>query len=112
RAFLRGVGVPEPLIDAWPRHLSAFLQWSAQIYFFDAGAGCRYAGQDTSRLRALQYWFFYAFHYYPMTVDTPTMLRRPLTADPACTRSAARPRPWSISPTSAGAVGRATSEPP
>jgi hypothetical protein len=83
RAFLRGVGVPESQIDAWPTDLSKLVKQSAQIYFYDAGIGCRYAGRDTSRYRALQYWFFYALNYYPMTVDTATMLDHPLSADNA-----------------------------
>lgn len=83
RVFLRGLGVSESTIDAWPTDLSKFVNGSAQIYFYDAGTGCSYAGQDTRRYRALQYWFFYALNYYPMTVDTPTMLSSPLQADTA-----------------------------
>jgi hypothetical protein len=83
RAFLRGVGVPEPQIDAWPTDLSKFVKRSAQIYFYDAGTGCKYAGRDTSHYRALQYWLFYGLNYYPMTVDTATMLEEPLHADTA-----------------------------
>jgi hypothetical protein len=83
RAFLRGLGVPESMIETWPVNLDRFVDASAQIYFYDAGTGCSYRGQDTTRYRALQYWFFYAFNYYPMTVDTPTMLSAPLRADTA-----------------------------
>lgn len=83
RVFLRGLGVTEPVIHAWPTDLSAVAQHSAQIYFYDAGSGCSYGGQDTSRYRALQYWFFYALNYYPMTVDTPTVLTDPRAADNA-----------------------------
>jgi hypothetical protein len=83
RIFLRGVGVPESQIDAWPTDLSKFVRQSAQIYFYDAGTECKYAGRDTSHYRALQYWFFYGLNYYPMTVDTATMLEQPLRADTA-----------------------------
>jgi hypothetical protein len=83
RTFLRGVGVPETQIDAWPTNLSKFVKQSAQIYFYDAGTGCEYGGRDTSRYRALQYWFLYSLNYYPMTVDTTTMLETPLRADTA-----------------------------
>lgn len=83
QVFLRGVGVPESQIDAWPTDLSKFVRQSAQIYFYDAGTGCKYAGRDTSHYRALQYWFFYGLNYYPMTVDTATMLEQPLSADDA-----------------------------
>lgn len=83
RAFLRGLGVTERAIDAWPADLSAVAHRSVQIYFYDSGSGCSYAGRDTRRYRALQYWFLYALNYYPMTVDTPTMLARPLQADTA-----------------------------
>jgi hypothetical protein len=83
RAFLRGLGVPESIIAAWPTDLSAVAERSAQIYFYDAGTGCSYPGADTSHYRALEYWFFYAFNYYPMTVDSKTMLTHPLLADNA-----------------------------
>jgi Vacuolar protein sorting-associated protein 62 len=83
RAFLRGLGAPERVIDSWPSDLSAFAQRSAQIYFFDAGTGCSYGSRDTARYRALQYWFFYGLNYYPMTVDTATMLADPVKADTA-----------------------------
>lgn len=86
RVFLRGLGVPESIIDSWPAHFSALASIadrSAQIYFYDAGTGCSYGGRDTKGYRALEYWFFYGFNYYPMTVDTPTMLDQPLSADTA-----------------------------
>jgi hypothetical protein len=85
-AFLRGLGVPESVIDAWPTNTSAVAaaaQQTGQIYFYDAGTGCSYPGQDTTHYRALQYWFFYGLNYYPMTVDTQTMLADPLKADTA-----------------------------
>jgi hypothetical protein len=81
RIFLRGVGVPESQIDAWPTDLSKFVKRSAQIYFYDAGTGCEYGGRDTSHYLALQYWFFYGLNYYPMTVDTAAMLEEPLRTD-------------------------------
>jgi hypothetical protein len=83
RVFLRGLGVPERVIDAWPTDLSAVARGSAQIYFYDAGSACSYPTPDTRGYRALEYWFFYALNYYPMTVDTPTMLASPLRADTA-----------------------------
>ncbi|MBV8990141.1 MAG: hypothetical protein JOY58_09570 [Solirubrobacterales bacterium] len=83
-AFLRGLGVSESEIDAWPAsNLVNVAQGSAQIYFYDAGSGCSYPGADTAPYRALQYWFFYGLNYYPMTVDTTTMLADPLQADTA-----------------------------
>ena len=83
QAFLRGLGAAESVIDAWPTDLSAVVRRSAQIYFYDAGTGCSYPGADTRGYLALQYWFFYGLNYYPMTVDTPTMLTAPLKADTA-----------------------------
>jgi hypothetical protein len=85
-AFLRGIGVPEEAIAAWPRDVDAVARAAsrtAQIYFYDAGTGCSYGGQSTAHYRALQYWFFYALNYYPMTVDTATMLSDPLRVDAA-----------------------------
>jgi hypothetical protein len=82
RVFLRGVGVPESLIRAWPTDVSRYAHETAQIYFFE-GKGCSYGRQATSSYRALQYWFFYGLNYYPMTVDSPTMLAEPLRADTA-----------------------------
>jgi hypothetical protein len=83
RVFLRGLGVGEGMIDAWPTGISSVEQKTAQVYFFDAGTGCSYPGADTTHDRALQYWFFYALNYYPLTVDTETMLNDPLKADNA-----------------------------
>jgi hypothetical protein len=84
RVFLRGLGVPESTIAAWPHDLFAVAERTAQIYFYDAGTGCTYAGRNSTRAyRALQYWFFYPLNYYPMTVDTQTMLADPLAADTA-----------------------------
>jgi hypothetical protein len=86
RVFLRGLGVPESMIDAWPhdyRKLAPWARGSAQIYFYDAGTGCSFGGQDTRRYQALEYWFYYGLNYYPMTVDTPTMLNDPLDVDTA-----------------------------
>ena len=83
RVFLRGLGVPESAIGTWPTDLSAFARRSGQIYFYDAGTGCSYPGADTTHYRALQYWFFYGLNYYPMTVDSATMLADPLAADTA-----------------------------
>jgi hypothetical protein len=86
RVFLRGLGVSQAMIEAWPndvRALSLVALRSAQIYFYDAGTGCSYGGHDTTRYRVLEYWFFYAFNYYPMTVDTPAMLSHPLHTDTA-----------------------------
>jgi hypothetical protein len=83
-AFLRGIGVPESAIAAWPNDLAPVrkaAEHTGQIYFYDAGTGCSYGGQKTEGYRALQYWFFYALNYYPMTVDTQTMLADPLSAD-------------------------------
>lgn len=83
RAFLRGLGVSQGTIDAWPSGISSIERRTAQIYFFDAGTGCSYPGADTTHYRALQYWFFYGLNYYPLTVDTATMLENPLQADNA-----------------------------
>lgn len=83
-AFLRGIGVPEAAIAVWPRDLAPVrkaAESTGQIYFYDAGTGCSYGGQKTESYRALQYWFYYALNYYPMTVDTETMLSDPLRAD-------------------------------
>jgi hypothetical protein len=80
-ALLRGIGVPQAAIDRSPTDLSSFAKQTAQIYFYDAGAHCSYAGHNLAGYRALQYWFFYGLNYYPMTVDTPTMLSQPLRAD-------------------------------
>ncbi len=86
RAFLRGTGAAEDAIAAWPKDLppvAAAANRTGQIYFYDAGTGCDYGGQSTAQYRALQYWFFYGFNYYPMTIDTATMLADPLQADTA-----------------------------
>ncbi len=83
RAFLRGLGLSRAIIDAWPAGMSSVEPKTAQIYFFDAGTGCSYPGADTTHYRALEYWFFYALNYYPLTVDTTTMLENPLKADGA-----------------------------
>ena len=83
RVFLRGLGVPQSMIDAWPSDLTQVAQRTAQIYFYDAGTRCSYPGRDTSRFRALQYWFFYGLNYYPLTVNTGAMLANPLAADTA-----------------------------
>ena len=80
-AFLRGLGVPESTIAAWPANLSALARKTGRIYFFDGGMHCTYAGH--TGYRALQYWFFYGLNFYPMTVDTATMLAHPLHADDA-----------------------------
>jgi Vacuolar protein sorting-associated protein 62 len=85
-AFLRGIGVPDEAIAVWPKDLAAVAgaaSRTAQIYFYDADTGCSYGGQTTTHYRALQYWFFYALNYYPMTVDTTTMLTDPVRADTA-----------------------------
>jgi hypothetical protein len=85
-AFLRGIGEPDRVVAAWPTDLSpiaAAASHTAQIYFYDAGTGCSYASQNTTHYQALQYWFFYPLNYYPMTVDTATMLTHPLRADTA-----------------------------
>ena len=83
RAFLRGVGVPAATIERWPTDLSAVVKRSAQVYFYDAGTHCSYPGDDTVGYRALQYWFFYGFNYYPITVSTKAMLADPLRTDTA-----------------------------
>ena len=80
-AFLRGLGLPESTVESWPTNLSSVATHTAQIYFYDAGTRCSYAGRNLAGYRALQYWFFYGLNYYPMTVDTPTMLQHPLQAD-------------------------------
>lgn len=83
-AFLRGIGVPEATIDAWPKpDLRAYVRKTAQIYFYDGGTDCAYPGANTVGDRALQYWFFYGLNYYPMTVNTAAMLSNPLQADSA-----------------------------
>jgi Vacuolar protein sorting-associated protein 62 len=83
-AFLRGIGVPEATINAWPNaDLSAYVRNTGQIYFYDGGTDCSYPGGKTVGDRALQYWFFYGLNYYPMTVNTATMLSNPLQADNA-----------------------------
>jgi hypothetical protein len=81
RALLRGLGLPESTVESWPTNLNSVATHKAQIYFYDAGTRCSYAGRDLTGYRALEYWFFYGLNYYPMTVDTPTMLQRPLRAD-------------------------------
>ncbi|HWC86442.1 MAG TPA: hypothetical protein VG388_07880 [Solirubrobacteraceae bacterium] len=80
-AFLRGLGVSESKVESWPTDLSSVPAKTAQIYFYDAGTRCSYAGRKFTGYRALEYWFLYGLNYYPMTVDSPTMLARPLQAD-------------------------------
>ena len=68
----------------WPNaDLSAYVRNAAQIYFYDGGTDCSYPGGKTVGERALQHWFFYGLNYYPMTVDTATMLSTPMQADNA-----------------------------
>ncbi len=83
RAFLRGIGVPGPSIAAWPVDLSGAARRTGQIYFYDAGTHCTFNGRPRTGDRALEYWFFYPFNYYPMTVDATGMLSRPLQTDAA-----------------------------
>ena len=81
RAFLRGLGVSDAAVNAWPTDLSALAKQRVQVYFYDAGTHCSYPGHDTVGYRALQYWFFYGFNYYPITVSTRRMLANPLRTD-------------------------------
>jgi hypothetical protein len=81
RDFLRGIGVPAPSIAAWPVNLSGAAERTGQIYFYDGGTHCTFAGRALTGYRALEYWFFYPFNYYPMTVDAAGMLARPLQTD-------------------------------
>lgn len=81
RAFLRGIGVPESSIAAWPVNLSGAAERTGQIYFYDGGTHCTFAGHVLTGYRALEYWFFYPFNYYPMTVDAAGMLAHPLQTD-------------------------------
>jgi hypothetical protein len=80
-AFLRGLGLPESTIESWPTNVSSTVTKTAQIYFYDAGTRCSYAGRKFTGYRALEYWFFYGLNYYPMTVDSATMLAHPELAD-------------------------------
>lgn len=83
RDFLRGIGVPEASIAAWPVNLSGAARRTGQIYFYDGGTHCTFAGRVLTGYRALEYWFFYAFNYYPMSVDAVGMLAHPLQTDGA-----------------------------
>lgn len=88
-AFLRGQGTPLRSTGDWLADPAATLDpWrSAQLYVYDAGVGTygrRYPGAPPG-LRALQYWFFYPFNYYPTGVARRLMAISPLAADLANT---------------------------
>jgi hypothetical protein len=82
-AFLRGLGMSAAAITRWPARIAHTEQKSATIYFFDAGTGCSFPGADTTDDTALEYWFFYPYNYYPVSVDTSGMQADPLHTDEA-----------------------------
>ena len=81
RVFLRGIDVPSWALYDWPTNLTRYAERTAQIYFYDAGTMCTFAGKQLHGYHALEYWFFYPFNYYPLTVRATKMLADPLATD-------------------------------
>ena len=67
---------------ASPRHVDPWK--SAQVYVYDAGSRhLRREATGVSRrgLRALEYWFFYPYNYYPLAVSRALMATSPIGGD-------------------------------
>lgn len=82
RDFAAAVGVSPAAIAQWRSNPAALNPYaSAQLYFYDAGnASYHYKGAPPG-LTSLQYWFFYAYNYYPTAVNPFSMDSRPLESD-------------------------------
>jgi hypothetical protein len=89
-AFVRGqqgIGQEIPSTEQWLTDPSVIDPWyTAQVYFYYAGPAnpSRWPTPNSAipaGLIALQYWFYYPYHYYPTLVATRLMNEAPLAGD-------------------------------
>jgi hypothetical protein len=87
QVFVRGQGSAEATIRNWLADPAALNPWrSAQVYFHDAGISKPVPERHIpGGYRALQYWFFFPYNYYPTAVGQKLMALSPIAADLANT---------------------------
>jgi Vacuolar protein sorting-associated protein 62 len=83
QVFARGQGATEATIRNWLSDPAALDPWrSGQVYFRDGGISKEVLERHIpGGFRALQYWFFYPYNYYPTAVARKLMAQSPIAAD-------------------------------